>query len=126
MNASKRMVNIFFVSSTLMCWVVFTKTLELVFDMARIHNSPLLGKEFTLATLAGAGLALALLFWSWRHHTIRPMINQVGDELTKVVWPTWDETKSKTNITVIVTMIIACILAVFDFVFKKLTTWILG
>ena len=125
MNASKRMVNVFFVIATLVVWVLCTNTLELVFDMAGVHNTPLLGDQFTLATLCGAGLALAALFWTWRHPVYRPHLNEVGDELSKVVWPTWDETKSKTVITLVVTAIIAAILATFDFVFKQLTNMIL-
>lgn len=126
MNASKRMVNLFFVGSTLLCWGIFTKTCELVFATANIRNTALLGKGFTLATLVGAVMALALLFWAWRHRTIRPTVNEVGDELSKVVWPTWDETKSNTMITVIVTAIIAAILWIFDQVFGWLTDKMLG
>jgi preprotein translocase subunit SecE len=79
-----------------------------------------------MATLVGAVVALAMLFWAWRHRRVRPMINEVGDELSKVVWPTWDDTKSNTVITVIVTIIISAILALFDLVFKWLTGKMLG
>ena len=126
MSASKRMVNMFFVAATLLSWGIFAKTFELVFASANIRNVALLGKGFTMATLVGAVVALALLFWTWRHRRIRPMINEVGDELSKVVWPTWDDTKSNTVITVIVTVIIAIILKVFDFVFGWLTDRMLG
>ena len=103
MNA-KRLVSLFFVSSTLLAWGIFAKTIELVFSMTNVTNRALLGKGFTMATLLGAVAALALLFWAWRHRKIRPMINEVGDELSKVVWPTWDDTKNNTVITVIVTI----------------------
>ncbi|MGC6419210.1 MAG: preprotein translocase subunit SecE [Bradymonadia bacterium] len=126
MNASRRMVNMFFVGSTLLAWGIFTKTFELLFATFNVRNTALLGKEFTLATLAGAGLAVALLFWVWRHRTIRPTLNEVGDELSKVVWPTWDETKTNTMVTVVVTAIIAAILWVFDQVFGWLTDRMLG
>ena len=126
MNASKRMVNMFFVAATLLAWGIFAKTFELVFAMSNIRNVALLGKGFTMATLVGAVVALAMLFWAWRHRRIRPMINEVGDELTKVVWPTWDDTKKNTVITVIVTIIISAILALFDLVFKWLTERMLG
>ena len=82
MNASKRMVNVFFVLATLILWVLFTNTLELVFDMIGEPNRQLLGEQFTLATLCGAGLALAVLFWTWRHPVYRPHLNEVGDELS--------------------------------------------
>jgi preprotein translocase SecE subunit len=126
MNASKRMVNLFFAGSTLLAWGIFAKSIALVFSMLAIRDSHLLGKGFTMTTLLGAVTALAALFYTWRHPRIRPVINEVADELTKVVWPSWDETKSNTKLTVIVTVIIAVILWVFDQVFGHLTNLMLG
>jgi preprotein translocase SecE subunit len=126
MNASKRMVSLFFASSTLLAWGIYAKTFELLFSTFGVRDSHLLGKGFTMTTLVGAAAALATLFYTWRHPTVRPTINEVADELTKVVWPTWEETRNNTRVTVIVTVIIAAILWVFDQVFGHLTNMILS
>ena len=126
MGASKKMVNIFFAAAVLLCWVIFTKAFGEIFRAANMDDMALLGKGFRLSNLVGAVLALAALFWAWRHRTIRPTINEVCDELSKVVWPTWDETKSNTVVTVVVTIIIGLILWVFDQVFGNLTSILLG
>ena len=126
MNASKRMVSLFFAGSTLLAWGIYAKTFALVFSMLSIRDAHLLGKGFTMTTLVGAFAALATLFYTWRHPKVRPTINEVADELTKVVWPTWKETKDNTRITIIVTAIIAMILGVFDQVFGHLTNLILS
>lgn len=126
MDVSKRMVNIFFVGATLLTWIIFTKAFGEIFRAANIHDIALLGKGFKMSNLVGAVVTLAALFWVWRHRTIRPTINEVCDELSKVVWPSWDETKSNTVVTVIVTIIIGAILWVFDQVFGNLTSIILG
>ena len=120
------MVNLFFASSTLLAWGFYAKTFELLFSTFGVRDRHLLGKGFTMTTLVGAVAALATLFYTWRHPVVRPTINEVADELTKVVWPTWEETKNNTRVTVIVTVIIAAILWVFDQVFGHLTNMILS
>ena len=110
----------FFVGSTLLAWGIFSKTFELL-RLSTFAIRALLGKEFTLATLAGAGLAVALFLG------LAPPNHQTYPErgrrraLEAVVWPTWDETKTNTMVTVVVTAIIAAILWVFDQVFGWLT-----
>ena len=126
MEASKRMVNLFLAASTLTAAVIFWKTFELVFLMVGVRNSHLLGKQFTSAHLLGAAAGVAMLFWITRHARYMPALRESGDELTKVTWPTWEETKNHTRVTIIVTLIIAFILWVFDQVFGNLTSMILG
>lgn len=126
MDASKRMVNLFYAGSTLVAWVIFAKSFGLIFGILGMRNAHLLGKDFTTTTLLGAGAAIALLFWSWRSVQVRPVVNEVADELVKVTWPTWDETKNNSRMTIVVTVIVAVILWVFDQVFGNLTNLILG
>jgi preprotein translocase subunit SecE len=125
-NASKRIVQMFFTGSTLLAWGIFTKTFELLFSIVGVRDAHLLGKGFTLSTLLGAAAAVAVLFYTLRHPQVRPMVNEVGDELTKVVWPNLDEVKTNTRLTVLVTLIIAVILWMFDQVFGHFTSILLG
>lgn len=126
MDASKRLVNLFFAASTLIGVLIFSKLSAAIFATAGLRDHHLLGKQFTTSTLIGAATAMVLLLWAWRHPRIRPTINEVSDELTKVVWPDWEETRSHTKVTIVVTAIIAVILWVFDQVFGNLTSMILG
>lgn len=126
MDASKRIVNLFYAGSTLIAWAIFAKSFGLIFGLAGMRNAHLLGKDFTTTTLLGAVAALAALFWAWRSSQVRPYINEVADELVKVTWPTWEETKNNSKMTIVVTAIVALILWVFDQVFGNLTSLILG
>lgn len=126
MDATKRIVNIAFAAATLLAVVLFSRVLDVTFGALGVRDPHLLGREFTLTTLLGALLALAMLFWAWRHERIRPVAFEVAEELTKVTWPTWKETKTNTRVTVVVTVVVASILWVFDLVFGNLTTMILG
>lgn len=126
MDASKRLVNLFFAASTLITYVVLSKLFASVLVTAGMRNTHILGKGFTMSNLLGAALAVALLFWAWRHARVRPMVQEVGDELVKVTWPDWDETRGQSKVVIIVTLIISAILWVFDQVFGNLTDLILG
>lgn len=126
MDASKRMVNLFYAASTLLAWVIFAKLFSSVFTTFGVRDAHLLGRQFTTSTLIAAASAIVLFLWGWRHARYRPMLHEVADELTKTTWPDWDETKSQTKVTIVVTVIITTVLWVFDLVFGNLTGWILG
>lgn len=126
MDASKRLVNLFFAASTLIGVMIFSKLSAAIFATAGLRDHHLLGKQFTTTTLIGVATGFVMLLWAWRHARIRPVVNEVADELVKVVWPNWEETRNHTKITIVVTVIIACILWVFDQVFGNLTSMILG
>jgi preprotein translocase subunit SecE len=126
MDASKRIVNVTFAAGTFLAWWLFNHIFEGTFELLGIHDDHLLGKRFTVTTLLGLGAAVALLFWAWRHERVRPLSYEVADELTKVTWPSWKEVKTNTRITVVVTIVVAVILWVFDLVFGNLTNLILG
>ncbi|MCA9526940.1 MAG: preprotein translocase subunit SecE [Myxococcales bacterium] len=126
MDASKRLVNLFFAASTLIAWFIFAKLLASVFVMVGMRDHHLLGKQFTSSTLIGALAAVAALMWTWRHVRFRPLVNEVADELVKVTWPSWEETRNQTRITIVVSIVVALILWVFDQVFGNLTALILG
>ncbi len=126
MDASKRLVNLFFAATTLLSWLVMGRVLGAVFSAVGVRDHHILGKQFTSTTLLGGLAALALFAWAWRHVRLKPFIHEVADELVKVTWPTWEETRNNTRVTIVVTMIISLILWVFDQVFGNLTSLILG
>lgn len=126
MDASKRLVNLFFGASTLLAWLVLGSVLSAVLGLVGFRDYHILGKQFTSSTLLGALAALALFAWAWRHPRLKPFVHEVADELVKVTWPTWEETRNQTRVTIVVTVIIAVILWVFDQVFGNLTSLILG
>jgi preprotein translocase subunit SecE len=126
MDASKRLVNLFFAATTLLAWLVLGRVLGAVFSAVGVRDHQILGKQFTSTTLLGGLAAVALAAWAWRHVRLKPFLSEVADELVKVTWPTWEETRNNTRVTIVVTVIISLILWVFDQVFGNLTSLILG
>lgn len=126
MEASRRLLNLTYALGALLAYVLFSKLYATVFASVGLRDAQLLGKAFTTSTLLAAVTALTLLFWLWRHARFRPLVQESADELTHVTWPTWEETKSNTRVVIVVSIVAAIILWVFDQVFGALTNLLLG
>lgn len=126
MEISKRIVQVVYGVGSLLVWVLTARLLASVFGIIGVRDPHILGKDFTATTLIAAVTALGVLLWTWRHGRLRPLAEEVADELTKVTWPTWDETKSNMRVTILVSVVVSLILGFFDLVFGNLTNLILG
>jgi preprotein translocase subunit SecE len=118
----KRYVNLGFVVGGLLAWAVFTPFCAWAIEMVYpIWDKPLMGVEFRVSNLLGLVGALGLTTWAWTHDEIYTQAIEIGNELSKVTWPNWTDTKKATIVVVITTLIIAAILGTFDFVWSKVT-----
>lgn len=84
-------------------------------------NPPLLGVNFRLAELLALVTAIGLALYLKRSRKVSTYALEVGNELSKVTWPTWKETRMSTVVVIIVTIIISLILGLFDFVWRALS-----
>jgi preprotein translocase SecE subunit len=126
MDSSKRILQGIFAGGTIVLVAVLWKFLALVFNVAGVRDPQLLGRDFTLSTLLAGVIGVATLAWAWRHARIRPLATETSEELTRVTWPSWQETKMNAWTTVVVSVLVAIILGVMDMVFGNLTNFILG
>jgi preprotein translocase SecE subunit len=118
----KRYVNLGFVMGALLAWVVLAPFFAWSFEMIQpVWDSPLIGVDFRVSNLLGLVAAFAATAWAWTHEEIYTQAMEIGNELSKVTWPKWDETRTATIVVVITTIIIALILFSFDFVWAKVT-----
>ena len=118
-----RYVNMAFVATGLLAWVVladfFKWSIELV---GPSYNSQIIGHNFRLAELIGLILALGMTIIARRNERIHTFVMEAGNELSKVTWPSWPETKVATAVTIVVTVIIAVILEGFDYLWAALSS----
>lgn len=126
METSKRIVQFAYGAGTFVAAVLASRMYASLFGVFGARDPQILGKDFTLTTLLAGATAVALLLWTWRHERLRPLAHEVADELVKVTWPTWSETKTNARVTVAVSVVVAMILGIFDWVFGNLTNFILG
>ncbi|MBC7975537.1 MAG: preprotein translocase subunit SecE [Myxococcales bacterium] len=62
----------------------------------------------------------------YRNDRIYDLANEVSSELKKVTWPTAKEIRSATTVVIVMTVISAVILGVFDLVWSNLTELVYG
>lgn len=116
-----RYVNMSFIGVALLGWVILSEFASWGLVLAGAsYNPEVLGHNFRLGNLLGLAIAVLLtLYLKKRYNTIAM---EIGNELSRVTWPTWSETKLSTIVVIIVTIIIALILGGFDYVWAQLSS----
>jgi preprotein translocase subunit SecE len=77
----------------------------------------------SLFSAFGALFVVAALYRSDRIYTLA---NEVAGELKKVTWPTAKEVRTATMVVIVMAIVSAIILGVFDFVWSNLTELVYG
>lgn len=118
----KRVVAIFYVAAAVVLGIFLEKILAIVFSYARWTDVAVLGDEWTLTTVIGYVVAAAVAFVAWRSAQARGYAVQVAQELERVTWPSWRETRASTVAVVVFTFVASALLGVFDLVWSRLTS----
>jgi preprotein translocase subunit SecE len=81
--------------------------------------------DFVISVVAaiGAGVTGIVLYKNDRIYTLT---NEVATELKKVTWPTAKEVRAATIVVIVMAIISALILGLFDFVWSNLTELVYG
>ncbi|MGM0574927.1 MAG: preprotein translocase subunit SecE [Myxococcota bacterium] len=117
-----RYVNMAFVAVGLLAWVISAEFFTWLFGLVGPGiNRPLIGVNFRVADLSGLVVAIVLTVYLRRHERVSTFSMEVGNELAKVTWPSWSETRLSTIVVIVVTFIIAMILGLFDYVWAFLS-----
>ena len=120
MRSKTTVVALFFIVSTLVTAWVLDRAFTSLMGLARFNNAPILGDRFTTSTLAAVVVAAAVAFVLWSRPKSKTFVGEVIDELYKVNWPGWGETKVSTVVVIVTSLIAAAILGVFDITFGYL------
>lgn len=117
-----RYVNLSFVAIGLILYIIlsglFSALIELFGSSA---NAQVLGSNFRIGHLLALVVAVAVAVQLRRSEKVHTWALEVGNELSKVTWPTWKETKKATWVVIITTLIIAAILGLLDWVFGNVS-----
>ncbi len=77
-------------------------------------------------TLAAAIGALVIGVIAYRNDRIYHLANEVASELKKVTWPTAKEVRASTSTVIVMAIVSAVILGLFDFAWSNLTQVVYG
>lgn len=81
--------------------------------------------ESTLTLMAAVGATVAGVVL-YRNDRVYHLANEVSSELKKVTWPTAKEIRSATAVVIVMAVVSALILGLFDFVWTNLTELVYG
>jgi preprotein translocase SecE subunit len=89
-------------------------------------DMPILSRELPLSSVLGFGIALAAVLFVVKHGHTFQLANEVVDELTKVTWPSREETGNATVVVIVAVTVASLYLGLFDAVWLWITNWILA
>ncbi len=120
----KTWVGLFFITAGLIVAFVLSLALKSLFAALRVTDTEIVGERITmtvlLAMVVGALITVGCAMWP----KSRGFVDHVIDELYKVNWPTWGETKVNTAVVIVTSVISAIILGAFDISFGWASTWL--
>jgi len=126
MRSRQRFVVIGVISLAIIIALVVAHGLEWIWVQFGLDDPFLLGtRDLPLSTLIAYGVTLIAVVVLLRHKATMELANEVVDELTKVTWPTREETGNATIVVIVAVLISAGYLGAFDAVWLALTDWIL-
>ena len=124
MRTKSTTVGIFFIAAAAIVALVLSKAFGSLFGALRVTDTAIVGDRVTLSVLIGVALALVIALATFAWPRSKTFVGGVLDELNKVNWPSWSETKVSTLVVIMTSVIAAMILGVFDMTFSMLSTWL--
>ncbi len=119
-NAPNKPVHLIYLSGGLVVFYLLQWSIEWIWGYFTRYPS-----EFKVTLFAAIGAILATIF-AYRNRKTFGLVSEVAAELQKVSWPTGQETKVATIIVIVMTIISALVLGLFDFVFGQASQLIYG
>lgn len=121
----QRFVNIGYVVIGLVTWVISGRFLGWFFDLVLGNfDRPLIGTNFSRSDLAGLVIGVAVGVALKMNQRVNTWALEVANELRKVTWPTWAETKLSTVVVIVTSIIVSIILGLFDGLWGAVTSWL--
>jgi preprotein translocase subunit SecE len=119
-NAPNKPVHLMYLMGAVVCFYVTQWTIDWLWGY--FARSP----SETVISLIAAGVTLVLAITLYRNDRIHGLANEVAAELKKVTWPSAKEVRAATIVVIVMALISALILGLFDLVWSNLTELIYG
>ncbi|MCP4602935.1 MAG: preprotein translocase subunit SecE [Proteobacteria bacterium] len=114
-------VHVMFFTGTLIIGWLFSKIIDTVWTSLNlaIASVPPPSDAISIA-VAGIG-SVGLVVYLWRHPKVNRLALEIVTELSKVTWPTRKELSASTVVVIVLSIIAAIILGLFDFFLSAAT-----
>jgi preprotein translocase subunit SecE len=119
-NAPNKPVHLIYLVGAVLLFYILQWSIDWIWGY--FGNAP---GEVTISLLS-AGIALLAGVITYKNDRVYHLTNEVASELKKVTWPTAKEVRTSTLTVILMAIISAVILGVFDFVWTNLTELVYG
>lgn len=119
-NAPNKPVHLIYLCGAVLLFYVLQWSIDWVWGYVATPPS-----EFKIS-MASAVIAVVAGIVLYRNDRVYTLANEVAGELKKVTWPTAKEIRTATMVVVVMSIISAVILGVFDLVWTNLTELVYG
>ena len=119
-NAPNKPVHLIYLCGAVLAFYVLQWTIDWVWGYFGTPPSELAISVTSAVVAVGATIIL------YRNDRFYTLANEVAGELKKVTWPTAKEVRAATVVVIVMAIISALILGLFDLVWSKLTDLVYG
>ncbi len=119
-NTPNKPVHLIYLCGAVLAFYVFQWSIDWIWGYFATPPS-----EFRI-TLVSAVMAVALAVILYKSDRVYSLANEVSGELKKVTWPTAKEVRAATIVVIVMAIISALILGLFDLAWSKLTDLVYG
>jgi preprotein translocase subunit SecE len=119
-NAPNKPVHLIYLCGAVLLFYLLQWSIDWVWGFVATSPSE---SKISLMAAVGAVVAGVVLY---RNDRIYHLANEVSAELKKVTWPTAKEVRTATIVVIVMAIISAIILGLFDFVWSNLTELVYG
>ena len=104
----------FFAGALVVGWLLVNviETIWISFNLSFTWVPP---PSYWIVVVSGGAIAAIAAVYMWRHPKVNRLAVEIVTELSKVTWPTRKELSASTVVVIIVSIIAAIILGLFDF-----------
>jgi preprotein translocase subunit SecE len=121
-----RLVLISFLVFALVLALFLDHVLELLWARVGLSNKEIVdGLGWRVTTLVGVVLAFGGAAFAWMTPKTKGLAHEVANELMRVTWPSWEETRVSTMAVVVASVIAAAVLFGIDTLsYKLMVDWL--
>jgi preprotein translocase subunit SecE len=119
-NAPNKPVHLIYLVGTVVLFYLLQWTIDWIWGYFTVSPS-----DFQISLIAAVVATIAGI-WMYRDDRLYTLTNEVATELKKVTWPTAKEVRSATIVVIVMAIISAVVLFLFDIMWSSLTDVIYG
>ncbi|MCK9523778.1 MAG: preprotein translocase subunit SecE [Proteobacteria bacterium] len=114
---------IFLVGAFLVGWLL-SRSIQSFWVFLNLRIPAVPSANATISIIVGGIIAISIGFYLWRNAQVNRLVVEIVSELSKVAWPNKKELYTSTIVVIVVSVIAAVILGLYDAFWSWITSFI--